>query len=316
MEIGFECSQRVGGRVPVLPLAPLQRVAVEPGARRQFHLRNGPRGEGRSDFRDQLVNHAPLKAYPGMLCKAKKHTDICRGAATLRPLATLGVRRLEKSKTPDELREILRGFINRNGLKIAPWARGAGVDKNSIYNFLNGHSQSLDASTYIKLANAVSAPLWTLTGDAPTAPSPTTVFVSGAVEAGHFADAIERDRSEWYTLDIPIPEKFRGKARALEVRGPSMNLEYPDGSVIVWMPASEVRAPENGDHVVAIARRIDGKVEASIKEYRLADGRVWLCPRSDNPAHQTAIALDELPDGIEAIEVAGLVAGGYRPRLL
>lgn len=316
MEIGFESAKGIGGRVPVVPLTPQKRVAMEARAGRQLNLRYGPRREGRADLCDQLVNHAVIKAYPDMLCKAQKHTLICERPATLRPLATLRVRRLEKKKTPDELREILRVFIKRNGLKIAPWARQAGVDKNSIYNFLNGYSNALDAATYIKLANAAASPIWALNGDAPTTQSETAVFVTGAVEAGRFIDTIERERSEWYPVDIPIPERFRGKARALEVHGPSMNVEYPDGSVVVWVPSSDVRAPENGDHVIAISRRVDGKVEATIKEYRVADERVWLCPKSDHPAHQTPVALDELPEEIEAVEVAGLVAGGYRPRIL
>jgi hypothetical protein len=47
-------------------------------------------------------------------------------------------------RTADERREILRAFIKDGGFKIARWAKDSGVDKNSIYNFLNGHSNALD----------------------------------------------------------------------------------------------------------------------------------------------------------------------------
>jgi len=124
------------------------------------------------------------------------------------------------ARTPDERRDILRRFIKERDLKIAPWAKASGVGANSIYNFLNGHSEALDQRTYAKLARTAEVPAWKLSGDPPEPPSPTSLWVVGQVEAGAFREAIEWEQSLWYSVDVPIEARFRRKAKALEARGP------------------------------------------------------------------------------------------------
>lgn len=219
-------------------------------------------------------------------------------------------------RTPDERREILRQFINDRGLKIARWAKDAGVDKNSIYNFLNGHSKALDMRTYAKLARIAEVPLHQLTGDVPEPPSPTAVWVVGTVEAGAFREAVEWDRSKWYAVDVPVPERFRRKAKALEVRGYSMDLEYLPGAVVIWVDFLDYRPPRHEDHVIVYSHRSTGEVEATVKELRIDDGgRQWLWPRSTKPEHQQPINVDALPADIETIEIRGIVIGDYRSRV-
>lgn len=216
-------------------------------------------------------------------------------------------------RTPDEKREILRLFIKDHGLKIARWAKAAGVDKNSIYNFLNGHSQSLDLRTYAKLARAAGCPVWRLTGDTPEPPSPTSIWVIGSVEAGAFREAVEWDQSTWFAVDIPVPKRFRGKAKALQVRGTSMNADYPEGSIAVWVEIGDFRAPRVGDDVVVYAHQRDGRIEATLKELRADDnGKHWLWPRSHDPLHQTPIDIGAPPEGVREIEIFGIVIGCYR----
>jgi SOS-response transcriptional repressor LexA len=217
-------------------------------------------------------------------------------------------------RTPDERREILRLFIQENGLRIARWAKDSGVDKNSIYNFLNAHSQSLDGRTYAKLARTAAVPVWRISGDAPEAPSPTSIWVIGYVEAGLFREAVEWDRSRWYSVDVPVPERFRRVAKALEVRGTSMNLEYRPGSIVIWVDYLDFRPPRNEDHVIVYSHNRSGEVEATVKELRVTDGKRWLWPRSDNPLHQLPVEVDNPPADIETIELKGIVIGDYRPR--
>jgi SOS-response transcriptional repressor LexA len=219
-------------------------------------------------------------------------------------------------RTPDDKRQILRDFIKEQGLKIARWAKDSAVDKNSIYNFLNGHSQALDLRTYAKLARSAAVPLHRLTGDMPEPTSPVPIWVVGYVQAGMFREAVEWDRSRWYEVDVPVPERFRRVAKALEIRGNSMNLEYPDGSVAIWVDILDSRPARHGDHVVVYAHRPDGKVEATIKELRIDRTTRWLWPRSDDPTHQTPMNIDDPPEGISVVEVKGLVIGGYRPRVV
>jgi hypothetical protein len=219
-------------------------------------------------------------------------------------------------RTPDERREILRRFINDSGLKIARWAKSAGVDKNSVYNFLNGHSNALDMRTYAKLARVAEVPLHRLTGDMPEPSSPTAVWVVGTVEAGAFREAVEWDRSKWYAVDVPVPERFRRKSKALEVRGNSLDLEYREGAVVIWVDFLDYRPPRHEDHVIVYAHRHDGAVEATVKELRVDDdGKRWLWPRSTKPEHQQPIEVDHPPADIESIEVRGIVIGDYRPRV-
>lgn len=218
-------------------------------------------------------------------------------------------------RTPDERRDILRGFINERGLKIAQWAKQSGVDKNSIYNFLNGHSNALDLRTYGKLARTAEVPVWRLSGDSPEPASPTSIWVSGHVEAGAFREAVEWDRSRWYSVDVPVPDKFRRRAKALEVRGLSMDLEYKPGAVVIWVDFLDFRPPRHGDHVIVYSHGRDGSVEATVKELRIDDrGRCWLWPRSTQPEFQQPINLDDRPEDIESIEIKGVVIGDYRSR--
>lgn len=219
-------------------------------------------------------------------------------------------------KTPDEKRDMLRKHIADNGLKIARWAKAAGVDKNSIYNFLNHHSQSLDMLTYAKLARASKVPVWKLTGETPEPPSPTSIWVVGKVQAGLFVDAVEWDSSEWYAIDVPVPPKFRNKAKALQVAGHSMDLEYREGSVVIWVDMLDFRPPEHGDHVIVYSYCKDDRVEATVKEFRVDDnGKRWLWPRSSQPEFQAPINLTDLPADIRDVEIKGIVIGDYRPRV-
>lgn len=219
-------------------------------------------------------------------------------------------------RTPDERREILRAFINERGYKIAEWAKRAGVGKNSIYNFLNGHSDGLDPINYAKLARASEVPAHRLTGETPDPPSPTSIWVVGTIEAGSFKEAVEWDRSKWYAVDVPVPARFRKKSKALEVRGPSMNMEYPEGSVVVWVDQLDFRPARDGDHVIVYSHATDDSIEATVKELRVVDGKQWLWPRSHHPAHQQPIDIDNPPEDVRNVEIQGIVLGGYRPRAL
>lgn len=215
-------------------------------------------------------------------------------------------------KTPDEKREILRQFMQERRLKAGPWAKQSGVSANSLYNFLNGHSDGLDLTTYGKLARTAEVPVWRLSGDQPEPASPTTVWVAGHVEAGAFREAVEWDRSLWYPVDVPVPVRFRGKAKALEIRGRSMNLLYPPGSIAIYVDMLDFRAPRHEDKVVVYAYRNDGTVEATVKELRVDGTNRWLWPRSDDPAHQAPINPSNPGDEFTSIEIKGIVIGSYR----
>lgn len=237
--------------------------------------------------------------------QAKSHTAMCFSA--------FKYARMEK--TPDQRRELLRSFISKRGLKIARWAKESGVDKNSIYNFLNGHSESLHPNTYAKLARIAEVPTWMLTGERPEPASPTSVYVSGEVQAGVFRDAVEWDEQDWFPVDVPVPSRFRGKAKALQVAGQSMNREFPEGTIAIWVSMMDFRPPRHDDHVVVYSYRQDDTIEATLKQLRVdGAGEQWLWPQSDHPDFQAPLNTRTPPDEIKAIEIVGIVIGDYRPR--
>ncbi len=255
---------------------------------------------------DEIVKHGGVESISQYALQSNLHIRMCSAPAMRR--------RMER--TPDERREILRQFINeRFTRKVAQWAKSSGVDKNSIYNFLNGHSQSLDHITYAKLARTAQVPVHMLTGETPEPASPTTIWVAGHVEAGQFREAVEWDRSQWYAIDVPVEPRFRRVAKALEIRGTSMNLEYPPGSVVVWVDVLDFRAPRHLDHVIVYSCHQDDSVEATVKELRNDTGEVWLWPRSADPSHQLPINPGSPPDGIRDVEIKGIVIGSYRSRI-
>ena len=215
----------------------------------------------------------------------------------------------------EDKREILRRFMQERKLKPAPWAKAASVNVNALYNFLNGLSQSLSPDTYAKLARVAEVPAWRLSGEQPETPSPTTVWVAGLVEAGNWREAIEWDRSLSYAVDVPVPLRFRGKARALEVRGRSMDMVYAPGSVVIWVELLDFRAPRDGDRVIVYAYRDDDTIEATVKELRVDGTDRWLWPRSTDPTQQQPVNTGSPGEHIRSIEIKGIVIGSYRPEI-
>jgi phage repressor protein C with HTH and peptisase S24 domain len=278
---------------------------VKPGLLGKRPFRKTRLLKRRAKLLNKVGNHAEHKSISEYALQGQKHTSVCESVSM----------RDDMERTPDDRREILRAFIQERKLKIATWAKQSGVDKNSIYNFLNGHSQSLDLRTYAKLARTAEVPVFRLNGDVPDPPSPTVIWVSGYVEAGDFREAVEWDQSRWYSVDVPVPDRFRSHAKALEVRGNSMNQEYKPGAIIIWVDMLDYRPPRHLDHVVVYTERHDGQIEATVKELRVDDAnKKWLWPKSDDPAHQVPIDLDTKPEGVKDVVVKGIVIGDYRQR--
>lgn len=302
----LESDQCRGGRVPTRVVDALQSVRVQPGLLGETFLGYAGELEVRTDALNGADNHAPIKSTSQCDLQGLKHTGM--GFSSAIPS--------RMSKTPDEKRDILRSFMRERDLKVARWAKSAAVSANSLYNFLNGHSDDLDPRTYAKLARAAEVPVWRLTGDQPEPPSPTSIWVVGQVEAGAFREAVEWDQSSWYSIDVPVPVRFRRLAKALEMRGQSMNLEYPEGAIVIWVDMLDARPPVHGDHVIAYSYAKDGTIEATVKELRVEHGRRWLWPRSTSPEHQSPVNVDDPGEGVDRIEIKGLVLGGYKPRIM
>ncbi|MCB4862980.1 MULTISPECIES: LexA family protein [Sphingobium] len=250
------------------------------------------------------MNHALLESTYGCAFQDEKHIS-------------MGLRSdIRGGMTPDQKRDLLRKAIKDFGTNVQQWAKAAGVSKNALYNFLNGHSDGLDHMTYAKLARVYNVPSWKISGEAPEPATPAPIWVMGHVQAGYFREAVEWERSDWYDVDVPVPPRFKNRARALEVRGTSMNREYKEGAVVIWVPMLDARPPRDGDHVIVYSYSAHGLVEATVKLFQERNGKRWLWPQSDDPEFQTPVDVDHPGGDVERIEIIGLVIGDYRPRIV
>lgn len=161
-------------------------------------------------------------------------------------------------------------------------------------------------------------PEWLLygrVGDAQSIELGPRLFVKGDVAAGVWKEAWEIDPDEWEVftgradVKAPLQKRF-----GLRVVGNSMDYVYPPGTILECLEYAGDEVIPSGKRVIAIRERVDGSVEATVKELvRDEHGVEWLVPRSSNPAYQ-AVRGDR-PDDPEIVKVkiVALVVGSYRP---
>jgi len=219
-------------------------------------------------------------------------------------------------------------------------AKEAGVTTSTITRFLNfpvKHTISLTTMAkvddavdrFIKsVPNAVesiklalmyhAAGIHQVEDVSPIANGMISIKVRGAVQAGYFTDATEIPEWEQQTVVLPRPDNHKTHF-GLRVCGDSMNMVFPEGTILVCVPIHQYDfALQNGDYV--IVERFQGSlVEATVKELRQnGDRTVWLWPRSSNPEYQTPIKLPRNGQGAEpgddAIRVTAVVVADYRIR--
>lgn len=231
----------------------------------------------------------------------------------------------KRGTTGDKDRRALLAFMDARGLNPADWSRKAGVSSSSIYNFIHGRSESLHSTTMRRLANAANVPVSAITGELATSPTLSfpAIEVRGSVNAGTWREAAEWPRDDWETMYVPVAKPYKDSVFGLKVEGPSMNQVYPEGTILVCVSLYDYGAElASLDRVIVHRSAPDGSVEATVKEMKVdANGRVWLWPRSDHPAHQQPIPLPKNPsDGLEILEADGtivqvvaIVIGSYRP---
>lgn len=141
------------------------------------------------------------------------------------------------------------------------------------------------------------------------------VMLRGAVQAGLFIEAREWPEDDWRPAPVAADPRYPADLQyALEVRGPSMNLLYPAGSVVICFPLLHLdRDLKSGDKVI-VSRQHNGSAsrEITIKELRINEaGEAWLWPRSSDPEYQQPWRISG--QNGDTIEVVAIVIGSYRP---
>jgi phage repressor protein C with HTH and peptisase S24 domain len=159
-----------------------------------------------------------------------------------------------------------------------------------------------------------TTPEWLLygrgTADAPgqeAVPATRRVPVRGSVQAGAWSEVgVEEAPVDWTYFEAK--EYQRAQLFALDVRGPSMNRVFPDGSRVICALPHEAGV-RDGDYV-AVRRSRGGMVETTLKQLVVErDGEIMLYPRSTDPAHQAPLKLERAPESQEGPEVIGVVVG-------
>jgi DNA-binding Xre family transcriptional regulator len=150
----------------------------------------------------------------------------------------------------------------------------AGLSEATVKKIMSGQSRHPRHDTLQRLAKVLGCTLGDLlaTGAPPEHPSalrPTEVMVRGAVEAGVWREAPLWDRADWYPLPTTEDPRFPGITRyALEVRGPAMDLVYPDSSIVILVDYLDLgRELLHGERVICRRRDRNRLCEATVKEY-------------------------------------------------
>ena len=208
------------------------------------------------------------------------------------------------------MRNRIRELRKARGLTMAELGDAAGTEAPTINKLEKGQMRLTDVWMQ-RIAKALGVQVAELITEAPP---PEAIFVRGRVQAGAWAESLEWDADERYPVWVPIPEKWRAFNKfGLEVRGPSMNRRYPEGTILVCVSVIEADVePQQGHRY--IVERIDsaGQHEMTVKELKFDDdGKAWLWPDSDHPEHQAPIAADG-GDG-DSIEIRGIVITSVQP---
>lgn len=205
-------------------------------------------------------------------------------------------------------------------------ANALGVRPSTYYSHENG-SIGLRASVAEKYARKFKVSLdWLLTGRGSTEGDgavPYEIDVAGlpllgSIQAGHWLElgyAQEEAKVEMVPI-IRDPRFPHAKQYALRVVGDSMDLDYPDGSIVTCVDFADSGMSLGEGLIVHVERQRAGGqlVEVTLKGIELRRGKMFLVPHSSNPQWQP-IPLDSRDGGTETV-AKGIVLGGWSPKPL
>ena len=135
-----------------------------------------------------------------------------------------------------------------------------------------------------------------------------TVLIKGYVQAGHWAETWELPEEDQYEVPIPNePALTQFTLYGAELRGPSMNRRYLEGSVLIFTDAIETHEDLLvGKRYVVERQRADGLREATVKTlWQDENGRAWLLPESTDPRFQEPIPIDGAEE--DTVRIVGRV---------
>lgn len=256
----------------------------------------------------------------------------------------------EQIRRADDERAALERFISRRRIIKTDWARRARISEGTLRNFLNRTSHSLSANTWSALAEAEGVEISEILSGVTKSPQSrrsevdfsrkipvvpgerdlpllkmSAVRVIGDVQAGMFRDALEWPPEDHFDIMAEIPSNAaKYRPFGLRVIGPSMNKEFPEGSIAVCVKLHDLGEGfeiQSGKFVVILRHHPGGldEWEATLKEFVVdADGVAWLWPRSNHPEFQTPIRAGSLTkssheDANDEVQIWAVVIGKHVP---
>lgn len=138
------------------------------------------------------------------------------------------------------------------------------------------------------------------------------LYVEGTVQAGSFRDiTLEVSDAEKQKIPVAVDDRF-GSARqyALEVRGDSMDRQFPDRSFVTCVSWNDLGRELQPGMILHIERHRLDLVETTLKRFELISGKKWLMPDSSNPNHHP---IEINGDENTEILIKGMVTGSWRP---
>jgi len=210
-------------------------------------------------------------------------------------------------------------------LKLSPAAasKKAGFAPTFVRDLIEGRKKNVRSDSLARLAKALqTTPEWLIKGE--SAPqngaahqlhfvNVRPILVRGSVQAGRWREATDEvfgaDIDEIETVQIAPPPGY-GKVElyGLRIVGNSMDLVYPEGTIVIVCPITETEV-RDGDKVIVV-RRKSGFAETTVKQANFTDNGWVLQARSSDPAFVEPIILTD--EGDDTPEIIGVVIGSYR----
>lgn len=201
--------------------------------------------------------------------------------------------------------------LQRTGKKQAQLARFLGLDPTVINKIVKGRRQiKSDEADQIRV----------FFGEFPTSNVEITTNPSSAlpligyVQAGAFIEAFEYETDEFFPAFGPVANKEN--VFCLKVIGDSMDIVYPEGTILYCQQLSDY-APDlkNGKRVIVKRRKSGDLFEVTVKEYSVAGNTTTLTPLSKNRKHKALSFTNggnhHHDAGTSDIQVSAVVVGAY-----
>jgi transcriptional regulator with XRE-family HTH domain len=208
--------------------------------------------------------------------------------------------------------ERLAALRKRKGLTQVDLAERMEVEQPTIQRWERGQREPKFEQLF-RLASILDVDVAALLSKDAAVPLGPTLYVKGDVQAGVWRAAIEYPASDWVAFtgraDVTAEQEHRF---GLRVIGDSMDLIYPEGTILECVSLFGRAEATPGKRVIVIRRDLHGESEATVKELVQQDGELWLVPRSSNPIH-APIRLGAAEPGIEETRIAAVVVASVRP---